>query len=122
MTIRWVFPEHTPEPPNWQRLLETMAKTGVWARPLTDILERRPQITDNRLVRSAHVSQKVVAAVRAGGRISLDSADKLALAMGYSLYQLYGEGDGNPTDADREHWAAHLRAEQERQRRNGRAA
>ena len=97
-----------------------MSRDGVWARPLAEVLERRPKWRDKQLATQSQVNQKTIAYARMGGRISLDSADRLCLALGYSLAQLYGEGDGTPTQEDRERWAAHLEAEQERH--NGRAA
>jgi transcriptional regulator with XRE-family HTH domain len=94
------------------------ANSSVWARPLTDVLDRRPELTDDVLFKRSNISPKTIARVRQGGRISLDSADVLAIAMGYSLAQLYGEGEGEPTEEDRTLWAAHLAKEQARH--NGR--
>jgi transcriptional regulator with XRE-family HTH domain len=81
---------------------------SVWAQPLRDLMKKNGYGTDKEIAARAGVSEKVVARVRKGHRISLDSADRLCMAFDTSLAEQYGDGEGEPTEADRAAYAKAL--------------
>jgi hypothetical protein len=91
-----------------------VSNEGLWARPITEILARRPERDDARLARASRVNTKTIRNARLGGRISLLAADRLATALGYSLAQLYGDGNGIPTDEERAAWEKRVADEKAR--------
>lgn len=88
----------------------------LWGRPIREILEDRPDVTDDVLAKRAGVSPRVVSKARKGHRLNFDTADRLCLALGYTLGELYGAGDGDPLPEERADWAA-TRARDEANRR-----
>lgn len=95
----------------------------VWAQPIRDVLQWNGRIDDRTLANKSGVSPRAIAKAREGHRIDIDTADKLCIALGYSLAQLYGDGEGTPTPADRaKHDAARAKERARAASRRARAA